>query len=141
MSDSTEEISQEHAYKIPWDAQSTALSKSASENMIVGPLPPSSSVTGFKLLRAAASMIRRPTSVEPVKAILSTSMCEESAAPMVPPGPFTMLTTPGGKPTLAMSFAMYRAVSGVNSDGFSTTVFPVASAGAIFQVNRRTEKG
>jgi hypothetical protein len=43
-------------------------------------------------------MTRRPTTVEPVNEILSMSMCVESAAPTVSPSPFTMLTTPGGKP-------------------------------------------
>jgi hypothetical protein len=40
----------------------------------VGDLPPSSRVTFFKLEEAAALRIVRPTTVEPVKAILSTSM-------------------------------------------------------------------
>ena len=47
-----------------------------------------------------------------------------------------MLSTPGGSPTSAHSSASIDAVSGVSSDGLATTVLPVASAGAIFQVNR-----
>ena len=50
-----------------------------------GLLPPSSSVTRFKFDSAAAFMIRWPTSVDPVNATLSTSMCRASAAPAVGP--------------------------------------------------------
>ena len=42
------------------------------------------------------------------------------------------LTTPGGQ-TSASSSASRSAVSGVCSEGLSTTVLPAASAGAIFQ--------
>ena len=45
---------------------------SASANTTFGDLPPSSSVTFFRL-PVAAAMMRLPTGVEPVKAILSTS--------------------------------------------------------------------
>ena len=45
----------------------------------------------------------------------------------------TTLTTPGGNPASATSSASSSAVSGVVSAGFSTTVFPQARAGAIFQ--------
>ena len=44
-----------------------------------------------------------PTSVEPVKATLSTSGCLASAAPAVSPKPVTMLTTPSGMPASAIS--------------------------------------
>ena len=53
--------------------------------------------TFFKLLLAAASMILRPVTVEPVKATLSTSICDASAAPPTEPSDGTVLTTPGGK--------------------------------------------
>ena len=76
----------------------------------------------------------RPTSVEPVNAILSTWGCSTSAAPGRP-SPVTMLTTPGGSPASCASSAKHSAVSGVNSAGFSTTVFPAASAGAIFHAS------
>jgi hypothetical protein len=45
-----------------------------------------------------------------------------------------MLTTPGGMPTSAISSAIRSVESGVISAGLSTTVFPAASAGAIFQL-------
>jgi hypothetical protein len=55
-----------------------------------------------------------------------------SAAP-VAPAPVTMFTTPGGRSASWMISASSSAVSGVVSAGFSTTVLPQASAGAIFQ--------
>ena len=112
---------------------STALSRSASSNTMNGDLPPSSS-DSFLPVPAVARRMMRPTSVEPVKAILSTSGCSTIAAP-VSPSPVTMLTTPGGRPASTQISANGSAVSGVNSAGFSTTVLPAASAGAIFQAS------
>ena len=54
-------------YRMPKRASSAALSKSASSKIIRGDLPPNSSESVFKLLFAAACIISRPTSVEPVK--------------------------------------------------------------------------
>ncbi len=54
-----------------------------------------------------------------------------SGAPTVSPRPVTMLMTPGGKRP-AMSSASFRVVSGVCSEGLSTTVLPAATAGASF---------
>ena len=51
------------------------------------------------------------------------------------PSPVTMLTTPGGSPASCAISAKHSAVSGVNSAGLSTTVFPAASAGAIFHAS------
>ena len=112
---------------------STALSRSESSKTTNGDLPPSSS-DSFLSVPAVAWRIARPTSVEPVKAILSTSSWATSAAP-VAPSPVTMLTTPGGSPTSTQISAKASAVSGVNSAGFSTTVLPAASAGAIFHAS------
>jgi len=100
---------------------------------MTGDLPPSSTVTFFRL-PAAALTISRPTSVEPVKVILSTPGCAASAAPAVGPRPVTMLKTPLGKPASSTSSPSRSAVSGVSSAGLSTTVQPAASAGALFQV-------
>ena len=80
---------------------------------------------------AAARMTILPTSVEPVKATLSTSGWAASAAPGTP-SPVTMLSTPGGKPASMTSSPSRSALSGVCSAGFSTMVQPAASAGAIF---------
>ncbi len=87
---------------------------------------------------AVASRILRPTSVDPVKAILSTSALTRAAP--VSPSPVTMFTTPGGTPAWVQISAKIIAVSGVYSAGFSTTVLPIASAGAIFQASIRSGK-
>ena len=97
-----------------------------------GLLPPSSRVSFFRLLAPAAATISLPTSVEPVKATLSTSLCAASAAPAVSPKPGTTLTTPSGTPASAISSASRSAVSGVCSAGLSTTQLPVVSAGPSF---------
>ena len=81
---------------------------------------------------ATLRWISLPTSVEPVNAILSTPSCSTSACPIAGP-PAMTLTTPGGRSHSAMISASVSAVSGVVSAGLSTTVLPVASAGAIFQ--------
>ena len=72
-------------------------------------------------------MIRRPVTTEPVKAILSMSMCEEIAAPVVDPNPGTTFTTPGGKPASTMRSQRARRLRGVSSLGFRTIVQPAAS--------------
>ena len=64
-----------------WDI-STACSRSQSSMMTTGLLPPSSRVT-FLTVSAAALWISFPTSVDPVKATLSTSGWDEIAAPAV----------------------------------------------------------
>lgn len=79
--------------------------------------PPSSRVTFLRFEVAAAFMMVRPTSVEPVNATLEMRMCDEMAAPVMFPYPVMMLTTPGGK-TLAIRVAAYMALSGVVSATF-----------------------
>ena len=118
---------------MPLTIPSTAWSSAASSKMMFAALPPSSSVS-FVPVPASSRWIALPTSVEPVKAILSTSSCLTSAAP-ARPSPVTMLTTPGGSSAWRQTSAKKSAVSGVVSAGFSTTVFPAASAGAIFHAS------
>ena len=96
-------------------------------------LPPSSSDSFLPEPAVALRMIL-PTSDEPVKAIFWTPGWSTSAAPASGP-PGTMLTTPFGTPARSQISANRMAVSGVNSAGFSTTVQPAASAGAIFQAS------
>ena len=60
-------------------------------------LPPSSCVTRLTV-GAAAVATATPARVEPVKETMSTSGCDEIAAPTVGPSPFTMLNTPAGTP-------------------------------------------
>ncbi len=74
---------------------SMAWSSGASSKTMLAALPPSSRVT-FLSVPATARAIALPTSVDPVKATLSTSGCETIARP-VSPAPVTMLTTPGGQ--------------------------------------------
>ena len=106
--------------------------------MMNGDFPPSSRES-FLCAVAVARRIERPTSVDPVKAILSTPGCFTSASPVLP-SPVTIFTTPFGNPTSLDSSANASAVSGVYSAGFSTTVFPVASAGAIFHASINSGK-
>jgi len=79
-------------------------------------------------------MICRPTSVEPVKEILSTSGWRTNAAPAVEPPPARTLNAPGGNPASRISSAKSRAVSGVSEAGFRIMVHPAAKAGANFQL-------
>ena len=53
----------------------------------------------------------------------------------VSPAPVTMLTTPAGRSACWQISANSIAVRDVVSAGFSTTVLPQASAGAIFQAS------
>lgn len=59
---------------MPMRASSAALSTSASSKIKRGDFPPNSNETGFKLLLAADIIISRPTSVEPVKLICTSSI-------------------------------------------------------------------
>ena len=65
---------------MPKTMASAASSRSASGKTTCGFLPPSSSDTFFSV-PAAASTIRLPTAVEPVKVTMSTSGWVESRAP------------------------------------------------------------
>ena len=112
-------------------AIAAACSRSASAKTTFALLPPSSRVTRL-IVAAAPAAIARPTSVEPVKAILATSGCSTSRRPHSRPGPATTSTTPSGSPASRASSAKRSAVSGVSSAGLRTTVLPAASAGAIF---------
>ena len=80
-------------------------------------------------------MMILPTSVDPVKATLSTPGCLTRASPAVSPKPGTMLMTPAGNPASMASSPIRRAESGVCSAGLSTTVQPAASAGPHFQAD------
>src|SRR3990172_23871 len=121
---------------MPVSAPLTAASMSASAKTMLGDLPPSSSESRLSV-PAASRMICLPISVEPVNAILSTRGSRTSAIPALPPGPVTTLKTPSGSPASWQSSANLSAVSGVSDAGFRTTVLPAASAGAIFQDERR----
>ena len=72
--------------KTPAGAARPAASMSASAKTTFADLPPSSSVTRL-IVPAAPSAMPRPTSVEPVKAILATSGCSTRRLPQTEPGP------------------------------------------------------
>ena len=112
----------------------TASSRSASAQTIAAFLPPSSSASRLNI-GPALFAIARPVGVPPVKVIVGTSGCSTSRRP-AGAAPKTTLRTPRGKPISAAISASRNAVIDASSDGFATTVDPLASAGAIFQVKR-----
>src|SRR5207248_131108 len=73
-----------------------------------------------------------------VNVILATIAWVISASPVDGPSPGTRLKTPGGKPTSSRSSVIRMTASDAYSDGFMTTVQPVARAGAAFWANRKT---
>ncbi len=81
---------------------------------------------------AASAAMCLPVPVSPVKATRRTSGCVTSASPMTEPRPVTTFSTPGGSPASWKSSATFNVESGVVDAGFTTTVFPAASAGPIF---------
>lgn len=127
-------MGEEDTDKIPKAAHLTLCSRFASSKMIVGLLPPSSSVTTLRFDSEDALRILRPVNVLPVNATFAISGWWEMASPTVWPGkadkqwgcnemttdlpyPLTMLTTPGGKPASVMRSAIRKAARGVISDG------------------------
>ena len=93
-------------------------------------MPPSSRCTRFRSL-AAARATSRPARTLPVIAT-SWGMGWLTSARPVSRSPQMTFSTPAGKISPATS-ASISVVTGVVSDGLSTTVFPAARAGAIFQ--------
>src|SRR5574337_6005 len=100
---------------------------SASGRTMPASLPPSSIVTRFTV-SAEDLMIALPVAVDPVNMILSTSGWDTSAAPTSPP-PHTTVSAPSGRTSLSTD-TIARTHSGVYSDGFTTTVFPILNDGA-----------
>src|SRR5262249_13617240 len=117
-------------------AVDTASSRSASANMMLAPLPPSSKET-FLSVVAEAAMMALPVVVSPVNEIQSMPACRVRASPAPPPPkPWTTLKTPAGNPAALTISPSKVAVYGVHSAGLSTQLFPMARQGAIFQVAR-----
>ena len=80
-------------------------------------------------MAAPFSMMRRPTAVEPVKEMRSTSGESVSSSPTRWSDDVTMLRTPGGMSVCSATMRPTKvAFHGVSGAGFSTTVFPVARA-------------
>ncbi len=109
-----------------------------SAKKMFGDLPPSSTVDGIRF-SAAYCMMSRPVVVSPVKPILAMRGLEASALPISPPGPVTMLRTPGGTMSPITS-ASLRIDHGVGDAGLTTVQLPAASAGAIFHAAIRSGK-
>ena len=80
---------------------------------------------------AAAEATSMPARTEPVIETIRGVGCATSARP-VSRSPTTTLSTPGGRNSAAISASM-MVVTGVVSEGLSTTVLPAAIAGASFQ--------
>src|SRR6202012_2521668 len=106
----------------------TAVFMSASSRMMFGLLPPSSWATRLTVA-AALRATSTPARVEPVNDTMSMPGWLEIAAPTSAPVPLTMLKTPAGTPAASMISHQMYALNGASSDGFSTMVQPVASAG------------
>src|SRR5262249_15625322 len=81
-----------------------------------------------------------PTSQDPVNETAFTAGLEISSSPMAEPDPVTMLRTPFGSPASCRASIKRTVHSGATEAGFTTTVFPVTSAGAIFQAGIATGK-
>ena len=120
--------------KEPNTAAPTALSMSASASTSIGSLPPSSTQAFFSKPPAWAAM-RRPTAVEPVKVIALTKGWAINSSPTSATDSreqVTTLSTPSGTPASASTSAKTSPpVTGVSSEGFSTTALPAAKAKAM----------
>ena len=99
--------------------------------MIIGSFPPSSRDT-FLRFSAANLAIFLPVATDPVKVTTGTSGCFTIGSPADWPKPVITLITPLGR-TDSTTLHQCNIDSGVISDGFITTVFPAARAGANFQ--------
>src|SRR6266851_1448443 len=85
---------------------------SASPKMIIGPLPPSSSIT---CLPAARRATEAPVAVEPTNPTPSTSGWPATSSPTSAPGPVTRFTAPGGKSPSADYDIAHPEASGIPS--------------------------
>ena len=108
---------------------SAAAAMSASSNTTTGALPPSSRCTRFSDF-AAASATSIPARTDPVTLTSDGVSCTTMARP-VSRSPQTTFMTPGGRNSAQIS-ANKVVVTGVVSEGLSTTVLPAAIAGANF---------
>ena len=84
--------------------------------------------------------IDSPVFVPPVNDIALMFGCSTIACPAAGPVPWMIFKTPSGNPAFEQSSPNKKAVIGVTSLGFATTVLPAASAGAIFHVNKYNGK-
>src|SRR5579859_3374042 len=104
---------------------------SASPNTIIGPLPPSSSITCLPAARRATDA---PVTVEPTKPTPSTRGWPATSSPTSGPGPVTRFTAPGGRSASVLHDTSATEITLVDGAGVQTTVLPPASAGAMSSV-------
>src|SRR5690554_8188379 len=103
--------------------------------MMFGFFPPNSKES-FLNIGAAVLAICSLVFVPPVKEIALIFGCSTIACPAVGPVPWIIFKTPLGRPASVQISPNRKAVIGVISLGFATTVLPAAMAGAIFQLNK-----
>src|SRR3989442_420185 len=105
----------------------TALSRLASLKMMIGPLPPISSMV---CLPAARPATRCPVSVEPTKPTPATRGWPAISSPTTEPAPVTRLKAPGGRSASARHSASFTELGEALEAREQTTVLPAASAPA-----------
>ena len=114
---------------------SVTCSGKAVASTIMALTPPVSAMSGTigPSLAASARLMRRATSVEPVKATPETRRSPASIAPTAP-SPGTRCSALAGMPAACSNFTASKAMSGVCSAGLATTALPATSAPAIWPV-------
>ncbi len=96
-------------------------------------LPPISAMTRFTLrwpgcVTPAVWTRCRPTSREPVKAMMSMSLCDARCSPISRPGPGRYCTTPSGSFAARNASMSLAAMTGVCPAGFMMAQLPAARA-------------
>ena len=66
-----------------------------------------------------------------MKNTLAIPGARTSASPTVSPSPWSTRTSPAGAPASSKSRSTHAPLSGVSSEGFSSTAFPAATAIAV----------
>src|SRR5882762_5994275 len=75
----------------------------------------------------ASSLMRSPTSFEPVNPMYRVFGCCTSTSPIALPGPVIKFTASFGMPASKRMSINFAAIVGESAAGFRTTVFPVTS--------------
>ena len=110
-------------------ASATTCSGSAELSTIIAFWPPVSAIsTGASSRSASCRLMRRATSVEPVKTTPAMRGSATSAAPIVSPRPGSSCNAAGGTPARWNRRTAAAASNGVCSAGLASTGLPAASA-------------
>ena len=118
---------------------STTLSRSASSNTMNGLLPPSSSVSFLPEPAVALRMIAPDFRRAGERDLVDVGMIDDRRAGLAVAGHDVDHARRQSRASCTIS-ANASAVSGVNSAGLSTIVFPAAIAGAIFHASMSSGK-